>query len=170
MDLPCELFYAQKVTEWVLRLNPAASEPLQLAARCQHICRWTVPRKSYPEGRAGYLKWRADLKHFHARQAAEILQQVGYDDDTIKRVQALNLKKDLGRDPDVQTLEDALCLVTLQYQLADLIKKTDSEKMVSILQKTWKKMSEPAHAAALQLDYPPDQLALLQKALSDASS
>src|ERR1039457_6899974 len=66
---PRELVYSQWLWSWVLRLRPDASEELRLAARCQHICRWQVPRESYPMTRAGYLKWRQDLKQFHAKTA-----------------------------------------------------------------------------------------------------
>jgi hypothetical protein len=91
---PRELIYAQRLTETVLRLSPDAPEALRLAARCQHLCRWMVPRASYPMTRAGYLKWRAGLKQFHAKKAGQILREVGYADDMIARVQSLNLKQD----------------------------------------------------------------------------
>ena len=162
---PQELLYAIRLTDWVVRLHPNASEPLRLAARCQHICRWTIPRSSYEMTRAGYLRWRTDLKQFHARKSEEILREVGYDEETITRVRELNLKKNLGRDPECQVLEDALCLVTLQYQLTDLVAKTEPAKMVEILQKTWKKMSPTAHASALALSYTETERELLSKAL-----
>jgi len=165
---PQELLYAERLTDWVLRLAPEASEPLLLAARSQHIRRWTVPRASYEMTRAGYLKWRADLKQFHAAQSAEILGEVGYDEETIRRVRDLNLKKLLGRDADCQVLEDALCLVTLQYQLTDLVAKTDSVKIIEILRKTWKKMSQTARDHALALAYSDLEKQLLEKALSEA--
>lgn len=164
--VPYELFYAQRLAGWVSRLAPQASQPLLIAARCQHICRWMTPRQSYPEGRIGYLKWRADLKQFHAATSARILGELGFSPDFIARVQDLNLKKGLGQDAEVQVLEDALCLMTLQYQLTDLVRKTEREKMIAILQKTWRKMSEAGHSAALALDYPADQLALIQEALA----
>src|SRR3974390_1587887 len=110
VDNPHELLYAKRLTDWVLRLYPEASEPLLLAARCQHICRWMIPRSTYEMTRSGYLLWRTDLKRFHARKSAEILREVGYDDATIARVGDLNLKKQFGHDPDCQVLEDALCL------------------------------------------------------------
>ena len=163
---PYELLYSKWVTDWVLRLCPQPSEPLLLAARCQHICRWMIPRKSYPMTRIGYLKWRADLKQFHAEKSAAILRATGYAEDTVARVQDLNLKKNLAGDPECQTLEDALCLVTLQHQLTDLSDKTDPDKMVSILQKTWKKMSPPAREQALALQYSERETALLQSALA----
>jgi len=162
---PQELLYAIRLTDWVVRLHPNASESLRLATRCQHICRWTIPRSSYEMTRAGYLRWRTDLKQFHARKSEEILREVGYDEKTITCVRELNLKKNLGRDPECQVLEDALCLVTLQYQLTDLVAKTEPAKMVEILQKTWKKMSPTAHASALALSYTETERELLSKAL-----
>jgi hypothetical protein len=168
--VPYELFYAQHLTEWVERLSPSASPALLLAARCQHICRWMIPRSSYPMTRAGYLKWRTDLKQFHAQKSGQILTESGCSPRLIARVQELNLKKNLGQDPELQILEDALCLVTLQYQLTDLVQKTDPEKMVSILQKTWKKMSSQARDEALRLSYPENQKTLLSRALSGVQS
>lgn len=162
---PRELLYARRLTDWVLKLRPDASEALRLAARCQHLRRWESPRDGYPMDRAGYLRWRADLKKFHAEQSGAILREVGYGDDVIARVQALNLKKDLGKDPDCQVLEDALCLVFLQYQFADLAAKTDDEKLVNALKKSWAKMSEQARAEALKLDYGERELALIKAAL-----
>jgi hypothetical protein len=166
VDQPHELVYARRLTEWVLRLQPNASKPLLLAARSQHICRWLVPRSSYEMTRAGYLRWRNDLKLLHAKRSAEILREVGYDETTIARVVELNLKKGLGHDQECQVLEDALCLVTLQYQLADLMAKTDPDKMVGILRKTWKKMSDAARTEALALPFTESENALIQKALS----
>ena len=162
---PQELLYAKRLTEWVLRLSKDPSEPLLLAARSQHICRWTIPRHTYEMTRPGYLRWRADLKQFHASKSAEILHEVGYDEETITRVRDLNLKKLLGRDPDCQVLEDALCLVTLQYQLTDLVAKTDPAKMIEILRKTWKKMSPPGRDQALSLPYSETEKELMAKAL-----
>jgi hypothetical protein len=162
---PRELIYAQWLTEWVLKLNPDASEPLRLAARCQHLCRWMVPRNSYPMTRAGYLKWREGLKHFHAQKAGEILREVGYPEEVIVRVQSLNLKKEFPQDPDGRVLEDALCLVFLEHQFADLASKTPDDKMVDVLQKSWKKMTPAAHALALTVPYDLHQRALLEQAL-----
>ena len=163
---PRELLYAQRLTEWVLRLCPDASEELRLAARCQHICRWEIPRGSYPMTRAGYLKWRADLKKFHAQKAGEILREAGYDEQAIRRVQELNLKKNFPDDPEGRVLEDALCLVFLQFQLADLAAKTAEDKTINALQKSWQKMTEAARAGALKLDYGLHEKILLQRALN----
>ena len=117
--------------------------------------------------RAGYLQWRADLKKFHAQKTGEILREVGYTQDIIERVQNLNLKKNL-LDPECSVLEDALCLVFLEHQLADLASKTDDEKVITALQKSWKKMTPAGHAEALKLSYGPREKALLECALKPA--
>jgi hypothetical protein len=162
---PAELVYARRLTDWVLRLKPDASESLRLAARCQHLCRWEIPRSRYPMDRPGYLRWRSDLKKFHAEKAGEILREAGYDETTIARVQVLNLKKDLGRDPDCQVLEDALCLVFLQFQFAALAAKTTDDKLINAVKKSWAKMSEAARTEALKLSYSDRELALVKAAL-----
>jgi hypothetical protein len=163
---PRELVYAQWLTDWVLKLCPGASEELRLAARCQHLCRWKIPRHSYPMTRPGYLKWREDLKHFHAERAGEILREAGYPDSTIARVQELNLKKNFPNDPEGRVLEDALCLVFLERQLADLAAKTADDKVITALQKSWKKMTPSAHAEALKLPYGPREKDLIERALA----
>lgn len=168
VERPRELVYAERLTGWVLRLHPDASEALRLAARCQHLCRWESPRSRYPMDRAGYLKWRTELKKFHAEKAGQILREVGYGEDLVAQVQALNLKKNFPADPDSRVIEDALCLVFLQFQFAELAVKTDDDKMINALRKSWAKMTEPARAEALKLAYGPRELALIQRALHDA--
>jgi len=165
---PSEYFYAIQLYEWVNKLNPEASEPLLLASRCQHIGRWEIDRKTYPDGRVGYLTWKNDLAHFHARKATELLQSIGYDTDIIARVNEIVLKKRLKTDAEVQTMEDALCLVFLSFQYDDLIKKHTEEKMIGILQKTWAKMSETGRQVALSLTYSDAGKMLLNKALNGA--
>ena len=150
---PKELAWARRLSAWVDKLAPDAPEPLRLAARCQHLKRWTVGREEYPDGRRGYLDWRADRAKFHADEAEKVLREVGYDDDTLARVRFLNLKEDIAGDVDCQTLEDALCLEFLENGLEDFMDKhTDDEAMiVRVIRKSWKKMSEQGHEAALAL-------------------
>jgi hypothetical protein len=162
-----ELLYAQRMTDILNLFEPKASKALQLTARCQHICRWEIPRESYEMNRVGYLKWRQDLKKFHAEKASALLAQVGYDQETIDRVSFLLLKKQLKKDEETQTLEDVICLVFLKYYYEPFLVKHDDDKMISILQKTWKKMSPKGHDAALKLSFSKKGLALVSKALSD---
>lgn len=166
-EYPVEYFYAVKLHEWVKKLAPDADESLLLASRCQHIGRWEISRKSYPEGRVGYLKWRSDLARYHAGIASEILASVGYDQEMIAKVKQIVLKQRLKTDSDVQTMENALCLVFLQYQYDDLIAKTSEEKMIDILRKTWQKMTDPGRETALSLQYSDTGRDLILKALKE---
>lgn len=163
--LPRELVYGRRMTNRLNDFAPDAPETVQLAARAQHIRRWEVPRGSYPEGRAGYLKWRTDLYKRHGEIAGAIMREVGYDEQTIERVQTLLRKRGLKTDADVQLLEDVICLVFLEHYFHDFAKKHDEEKLIPIVQKTWNKMTEWGHEAALALDYAPEDLAVIQKAL-----
>ncbi len=163
---PKELHDALAMSRWVETMYPAASETVHLAARCQHLCRWEKPRSSYPEGRAGYLKWRSDLKQFHADRSAEVLRQVGYSAATIDAVTTINLKQGLKSNPEVQIIEDALCLVFLELQFEGYIGKWEDDKIVRILRKTWGKMSETGHQAAMKLPLSEKALSLVQQALA----
>ncbi len=162
-----ELPYSRRLSAWVERLAPDASEELRLAARAQHICRWMSPRESYPAGRIGYLKWREDLKHFHAEKAGEILREAGYEDATVARVQDLIRKRNFPRDPEGRVIEDALCLVFLETQFAETTAKTGDEKMISIIQKTWKKMTPHAREIALDMKLPPLVARALNTGIAD---
>jgi len=163
---PRELVQARRLTDWVLKLAPQASEALRLAARCQHLRRWMISRDRYPMTRAGYLEWRATLKEFHADQSAAVLREVGYAEPTIARVRDLNLKRNLATDPEMQILEDALCLSFLEWQFAELARKTDEEKTVNALRKSWRKMSPAAREQALKLPYGDVERRLLERALA----
>ena len=167
---PKELVYARRMTEWLDRLVPGASEPVQLAARSQHIRRWVIPRARFAEGRDGYRKWRTTLASFHAKTAGDILRDAGYDDDTIARVQALLRKERLKADRDVQALEDVICLVFLQYYLPEFATQHKEAKLVGILRKTWRKMSQRGCSAALALDLKPELKALVEKAVARVTS
>ena len=161
-----ELHDALAMTRWVEVLYPDDSEVVHLAARCQHLCRWEVPRDSYPEGRVGYLKWRSDLKGIHAEKSAAVLESVGYDTDVIGAVKTINLKQGLKSNADVQAIEDALCMVFLEEQYEGYIGQWEDAKLVNILKKTWGKMSPLAQNAALNLPLSGKALALVKEALS----
>jgi hypothetical protein len=163
---PAELVYGRRMSETLARLAPQASEHLAIAVRGQHIERWTSPRKSYPDGRVGYLRWRKDLQEFHARRLGEIMAAAGYGEDDIARVGALIRKERLKSDADVQILEDVACLVFLAHYLDDFMGKTDRDKMPGILAKTWNKMSATGREEALKLALPSAVPALLEQGLA----
>jgi len=165
-EYPKELLYAIRMTEKLNQFEPDASEAVQLAVRCQHICRWEIPRDSYEMNRKGYLTWRKDLAKFHAKKAAGILKDVGYDDSQIDHVTFLLQKKQLKRNEETQLLEDVVCLVFLENYFEKFSKKYAEEKLIDIIQKTWAKMSDKGHEAALQLNFSKESSSLIQKALA----
>jgi hypothetical protein len=164
---PAELVYGRRMSATLARMAPDASEPLQIATRGQHIERWRLTRKSYPEGRAGYLRWRKDAKELHARRLADIMAEAGYGAGEIDRVGALVRKERLKLDPEAQLLEDVVCVVFLEHYLTPFMAKTEPAKLPGILAKTWKKMSDFGHAEALKLNVPPQVLRLLEQGLAE---
>jgi hypothetical protein len=166
--VPAELLYGRRMSDALRLMAPNASELLRIAVRGQHIERWTSPRTSYSPGRAGYLKWRNDLKEFHARRLGEIMTAAGYEPQDAARVGALVRKERLRSDPEAQMLEDVACIVFLTHYLADFMGKTDEAKLARILAQTWNKMSVQGRAHANKLDLPPSVLALLERGLKQA--
>ncbi|WP_299728252.1 DUF4202 domain-containing protein [uncultured Endozoicomonas sp.] len=161
-----ELIYAQQMTQWLQKLVPDASEELQIAVRSQHLCRWDIPRSDYPLGRTGYLQWRTELGKYHAQKALEVMAAQGYSEDSCKAASTIIRKQGIKRNPEVQALEDCACLVFLTQDFSSFAAKHDKEKIIAIVQKTWKKMSEAAQAMALELPFSEHELSLLQEALS----
>ncbi|GGZ92559.1 DUF4202 domain-containing protein [Algibacter mikhailovii] len=166
MDYPKELLYSQRMTRKLLQFEPNASKALQIAARAQHICRWKIARDEYPMDRVGYLKWRETLKKMHANLTVDILKEVGFDDQFADRVKAIILKKLIKKNEESQTFEDTICLVFLDYYFDEFAEKHSDEKIIDILKKTWVKMSEKGHEAALQIAFSEKSLALVKQAIS----
>lgn len=165
-ERPKELAHAELMTAWARRLDPGCSDEQLLAARAHHLRRWTIPRASYPEGRSGYLRWRAALKKQHAEDVGAILRAAGYDDAVAERVGRIVRKQGLGQDPAVQTHEDALCLVFLETQFDDLADRLGDDKTIDILRKTAAKMSPDGLAAVQTLTFSPAAADLLARALA----
>ena len=168
-EYPAELIYSMRMSEWLSRLEPAASEPLRLAVRCQHLRRWAIPRASYPMTRAGYHQWRTTLGRFHADEAGKILRGAGYDEPAISRTQSLIRKERFKTDPEAQTLEDVACLVFLELDYVDFARGHEPQKVIDIVAKTWRKMSDRGHQAALELakGLPEAERELIVKALKE---
>ncbi len=162
---PKELLYSNRMYERLMDFYPNASEEIQIASKAQHICRWKMPRESYPMDRVGYLKWREELKKFHAQTTAEILEKAGYSPSFIDRVSFLIEKKLLKKDAETQLLEDVICLVFLEYYFDAFVQKHDREKMKNIILKTWNKMSENGHQEALKINFIEGNLQLIKESL-----
>ncbi len=163
---PKELLYGIRMSQRLGQFSPEASDHLKIAARAQHIERWTSPRSNYPMDRSGYKKWRSELGLFHAKRTGELMAQAGYPEDDIKRTQYLVQKRGLKRDAETQCLEDVICLVFIEYYLEGFAQKYDEPKLIDIIQKTWAKMSDAGHEAALKISLSTSVSNLVQKALA----
>jgi len=156
---PAALLYGERMSDELARLSPDASDILRIAARGQHIERWTSPRSDYPEGREGYLTWRRDLGAYHARRVGEIMLAQGYDTTDAERVGKLLRKEGIKRDAEVQMLEDVICFVFLRWYFAPFAEGRDPEGLLRIVEKTARKMSPEARARALSDFALPDPFA-----------
>lgn len=154
---PAALLYGQRMSAELARLFPDASEPLQIAAHGQHVERWVLPRADYPEGRAGYLRWRSDLARHHARRVGEIMAAAGYDEDAIARAGRMLRKEGIKRDPEVQALEDVICMVFLKFYFTPFAGTREPTSLQRIVIRTARKMSPEARARVLrEFDLPED--------------
>jgi hypothetical protein len=162
---PKEQAHAELVSEWIAKLEPGASDALQLAGRAHHLRRWAIPRADYPDGREGYLRWRRALHDFHAEQTTAILAEHGYDAALIRRVSDLLHKRGLARaEPEAQVLEDALCLVFIETQYREIAERLSEEKLLDVTAKTLRKMSERAKQLALELPLDARDAATIRRA------
>lgn len=163
---PKELLYAQRMTERLARYAPHASEHVKLAARCQHIGRWEIPRENYPMDKKGYLQWRNEEKLHHAVIAENILSACGYDAELTDKVKFLLLKKQLFTNSETQLLEDVVCLVFIEYYLEEFASRHPDEKVIEILRKTIKKMTPSATKAVEQIPLSQRISSLIANAIS----
>jgi hypothetical protein len=170
-EWPKELLYSERMSDMLERYRPNADDTMKLAIRAQHIERWKSPRNAYPMDRIGYLTWRKDLYKIQANTAAKLLLQAGYDETEVERVRNAVAKKNIKGSPDTQLLEDVTDLVFIEHYMLDFVAKHpdyDEEKWISIIQKTWHKMSTEAHQFALSgaVRLPESLAPLIQKAVS----
>lgn len=165
---PAELAYADEMEAWVVRLVPGASPVLRLAARCQHLERWRVPRATYPEGRAGYLAWRKFLYRKQADRARELMLAGGVSAAEADDAATWVSKTGLRTNPGTQALEDAAVLVFLDREIGAFAAQHTEyprEKFVDILRKTWRKLSPAGQSAAAALELPAPIAALVREAI-----
>jgi hypothetical protein len=164
---PKEILYSLRMTERLSGYAPDAPESIKLAARCQHIGRWEISRTSFPMDRKGYLQWRSKLALHHSSIAGRILEECGYDIQTIDRVKFLLQKKQLlQHHPETQLLEDVVCLVFIEHYLQEFAQEQDPGKVVEIVKKTIKKMSARAIATVSHMKLPPSVASIISEASS----
>jgi hypothetical protein len=165
-SVPLELWHAGRMSAWLEQLEASPDELMRLAVRGQHLQRWQVPRRDYPEGRVGYLTWRRDQGQRAGETTARLMQEAGYSAEQAEEVKRMIRKQGLGRDPGTQAVEDCACLVFLENYFADFSKQIDHDHLIRIVQMTWKKMSPRAHELALGLPMSDEARGLVEEALA----
>lgn len=168
---PAELVYADRMETWAVRAAAEPTDLLRLAARCQHLERWLVPRATFPEGKVGYLKWRQSLYKKQADRARELMLQAGVPSADADAAATWVSKTALKTNPGTQALEDAACLVFLENEIQDFAAQHSDyprEKFVDIIRKTWKKMSPRGQELAKTIPLPPAIGALVTEAIAGA--
>ncbi|WP_282119055.1 DUF4202 domain-containing protein [Ruegeria atlantica] len=160
---PAELLYGQRMSAELDRLFPDASDPLQIAARGQHVERWKLARSKFPEGRAGYLAWRKAQGVHHAEVVMGLMEQNSYSSDDVESAGRMLRKQGIKRDDEVQALEDVICFVFLKWYFAPFAEKHSAEKIQSIVEKTARKMSDQGRARVMsEFDLPAELAAAFQ--------
>ena len=116
--------------------------------------------------KAGYYAWRTGLKKRQGEQASKICLECGYTQPQADRIASMIRKDNFKTDPETQVLEDVACLVFLDDQFEQFNELHEEDKIITILRKTWPKMSDRGHEIALTIAMTPDCTAVVQKALS----
>jgi tRNAThr (cytosine32-N3)-methyltransferase len=169
---PAELVYADRMEAWVARAAATPTPLLRLAARCQHLERWQVPRDTFPLDRAGYLAWRKSLYGRQAARAKELLREAGGSAAEADEVATWVAKTALKTNAGTQALEDAACLVFLENEISGFAAQHADyprEKFIAILRKTWQKMSPRGRQLALGIELPPAIAGLVREAGSETA-
>ncbi len=170
-DWPKELLYTHRMADMLQRFAPDADDVIGLAIRAQHIERWKSPRSDYPMDKKGYYQWRTQLYQFHADTLAKLMLQAGYDSEKIERAKLAVGKKNLKNNPDTQLLENISALVFIEHYMLEFAEKHpeyDEDKWITIILRTWNKMSEQAQQFALSGDLilPEPLIPLIKKSIN----
>ncbi|MBA86336.1 DUF4202 domain-containing protein [Thalassobius sp. S69A] len=152
---PAARLYGERMSAELARLFPQASEILQIASRGQHVERWLLPRKEYPEGRTGYLEWRREQGRRHGERLAGMMADAGYTPQDQARVGVLLRKEGIKRDAEVQALEDVICFTFLKWYFQPFAGTQTPEALEKIVVRTARKMSTEGRARVLaEFDLP----------------
>jgi hypothetical protein len=161
---PAARLYGERMSAMLALFRPDASDLVKIAARGQHIERWSLPRDAYPAGKAGYYAWRNAAKKMHAERVGALMEEAGYSAEQIAATQAMVRKDDLRANADAQTVEDVASLVFLKHYGVDFASDRTPEQLIDILAKTMRKMSPQAIAFAGKIGMPDAVAALAGEA------
>jgi hypothetical protein len=142
VKIKAELLYSNRMLSVLEKVAPDASLELKLAAKCQHISRWSIPRATFSMDKKGYYQWRAAIMEHQLSVTTSVLKQAEINDQRIEIiVDALKNKAD-KTNLNASIIEDTACLTFIKWYLVPFAGQFDAVKAKIILQKTAGKMSE----------------------------
>ena len=142
VDIKAELLYSQRMLDILQKVQPNASLELQLAAQCQHISRWSIPRTTFSMDKKGYYQWRAAIMEHQLSVTSSVLKQAEINEQSIEIVVDTLKNKADKTNINASIIEDTACLTFIKWYLVPFAGQFDPEKAKVILQKTANKMSE----------------------------
>ena len=124
------------------KVQPNASLELQMAAQCQRISRWSIPRTTFSMDKKGYYQWRAAIMEHQLSVTSSVLKQAEINQQSIEIVVDTLKNKADKTNINASIIEDTACLTFIKWYLVPFAGQFDPEKAKVILQKTANKMSE----------------------------
>ena len=131
---PKELVYARRMTSGSFRLRRASSEDSTAggAAAAYILPRWQIHAllTAIPQDESATCSGERIYTATTPSRCRPYSpgSGTGHDTATIESVQRLLRKQGIKTDPDMQMLEDVICLVFLEYELADFAERYPAEK------------------------------------------
>jgi hypothetical protein len=142
VEIKAELLYSNRMLAVLEKVAPDASFELKLAAKCQHISRWSIPRATFPVGKKGYYDWRAAIMAHQLNVSTSVLKQAEINDQSIEIIVDVLKNKADKTNQNASIIEDTACLTFIKWYLVPFTGQFDAAKAKIILQKTAGKMSE----------------------------
>lgn len=142
VEVKAELLYSQRMLAMLEKVQPDASFELKLAAQCQHISRWSIPRATFSMDKKGYYQWRAAIMEHQLNVSTNTLKQADVEDDAISIIVVALKNKADKTNLNASIIEDTACLTFIKWYLVPFAGQFDPEKAKVILQKTANKMSD----------------------------
>ncbi len=161
--------HADNTLEWLLRLEPDASEALQLAALAHDIDRAIVEIKVK---RADFDDYDV-FKAAHARHGAELLRPIltacDVANDIVEEACRLVVVHEVGGDADADLLKDADSISYFDVNLALYYQREGWQETLRRSLWGYSRLSTRAQAIVKAIDYQPRKLMSLMIAVIDSA-
>lgn len=166
IEYPAELLYSNRMLSILELVLPESSNVMKIAALCQHLKRWQIPRDNFPYDRRGYHEWRRVVMDYQLEQTRLVLSDVGIEKDDITQITTILKEQGNKLNRDSQIIMDTACLVFLKWYMEPFSAKHQHEKVFDILKKTMRKMSSNGIKLIAKLDLSTSSQHLIEQANS----